>query len=88
MIVIQLSYYKLNEKTTVKNKGEIVSIVLAVAVFAAVGAFLFQKSIERDAFLSSVSDCVVSQAEAQKFPGNPHSQEAWILFYPSCANEQ
>lgn len=58
--------------------------LIAVVLFLIVGAWLVMKSNERDAQLNSVQDCVVEQAHAQGYTGNPYSQEAWELFAGNC----
>lgn len=63
------------------TRFQVVALVLAAGIVA--GAALWRSSVE-DAALSRVGACVVAEAHAQGYTGNPYSEQAWLLFSGDC----
>lgn len=70
----------MNEQT----KERIAGVALAVLVIAGV-AYLWNSANVRAEQAEAMSACVVAEAEAEGYTGNPYSREAWDIFAEGCA---
>lgn len=55
-----------------------------IALVLSILAFTLAISNARAQHLARVADCVVLEAQAQGYAGNPHGPEAWDLFALNC----
>lgn len=67
-----------------KTTKTITTVIFVAGLVIIAMTAMIKWSNARDLYLTGVSHCVVDEAEAQGYRGNPYSQEAWQLFAPNC----